>query len=67
MRLIIIAAMLAFCSCNSDRCIIIGDISGLQGDGKMYLQDEWNDYEVIDSADVIDGKFRFDLEVEQPT
>lgn len=66
-RLIIIAAMLAFCSCNSDRCIIIGDISGLEGDGKMYLQDEWNDYEVIDSADVVDGKFRFDLEVKQPT
>ena len=66
-RLIIIAAMLAFCSCNSDRCIIIGDISGLEGDGKMNLQDEWNDYEVIDSADVVDGKFRFDLEVEQPT
>ena len=66
-RFLVIAAILAFCSCNSNRCIIIGNVSGLEGDGKMYLQDEWNNYEVIDSADVIDGKFRFQLEVERPT
>ena len=66
-RFLVIAAILAFCSCNSNRCIIIGNVSGLEGDSKIYLQDEWNDYEVIDSADIIDGKFRFELEVERPT
>ena len=37
-------------SCTRDICIIEGHISGLEDEGWMYIQDAWNDYEIIDST-----------------
>ena len=54
-------------SCNRDICIIEGHITGLEGDGWVYIQDAWNDYEVIDSTKAVNGIFRFELESPQTT
>jgi len=60
-------AVIALAACSSDRCIIEGSISGLEGEGWVYIQDAWNDYETIDSTKAVDGIFRFELERTEPT
>ena len=67
-RMTIYAAIVtALAACTNDRCIIEGNISGLEGEGWVYIQDAWNDYETIDSTKAIDGSFRFELEIAVPT
>lgn len=67
-RITIYAAIVtALAACSNDRCIIEGNISGLEGEGWVYIQDAWNDYETIDSTKAIDGSFRFELEVAAST
>lgn len=59
---IIACAVLAACNSVTDRnCNIEGNISGLEGEGWVYIQDAWNDYEIIDSTRSVDGVFRFEL------
>lgn len=54
-------------SCTRDICIIEGHISGLEDEGWMYIQDAWNDYEIIDSTKAVNGTFRFQLQKSQTT
>ena len=61
------AAAIALAACSNDRCIIEGTISGLEGEGWVYIQDAWNGYETIDSTKAIDGVFRFESDIADPT
>ena len=42
--------------------MIEGNISGLEGEGWVYLQDAWNGWQVIDSTKAVDGSFRFEID-----
>ena len=42
---------------SSDKCIIRGDLSGLDGKGWVYLKDSWNDHRIVDSTRYENGKF----------
>jgi len=61
------AAAIALAACSNDRCIIEGNISGLEGEGWVYIQDAWNDFEIIDSTKAVDGVFRFESDIADPT
>lgn len=61
------AAAIAFVACSNDSCIIEGNISGLEGEGWVYIQDAWNGYKTVDSTKAVNGVFRFDLEIMEPT
>ena len=41
----------------SAKCIIRGDVSGLDGTGWVYLKDNWNDHRIVDSTQYENGKF----------
>ena len=57
-----------FAACNStSKCIVEGNIEGLEGDGWIYMADNWNDSAIIDSTRYKDGVFRFEVSAEQPT
>ena len=65
--IIIIAVSLSSLSCGSNvssvpQCIIEGNLSGLEGDGWIYMVDEWDDSIVIDSTSYQDGVFRFEVD-----
>ena len=49
-------------SCVSNKCVIEGNISGLEGEGWVYLQDAWNGWQIIDSTKAVDGSFRFEID-----
>lgn len=72
-RIILFAAVLISgisCGINVDlekKCIIEGNLSGLEGEGWVYMTDKWNDFEVIDSTEYHDGTFRFEVIAEKPT
>ena len=72
-RIVIISAVLiGFISCNSNsfsekKCIIEGNLSGLDGNGWIYMTDRWNDSKIIDSTEYHDGVFRFEVNAEEPT
>ena len=61
------AAAIALAACSNDRCIIEGNISGLEGEGWVYIQDAWNDFEIIESTKAVDGVFRFESDIADPT
>lgn len=61
------AAAIDLAACSNDRCIIEGNISGLEGEGWVYIQDAWNDFEIIDSTKAVDGVFRFESDIADPT
>ena len=42
-------------------------MSGLEGDGWIYMTDMWNDSEIIDSVEYHDGAFRFEVCADEPT
>lgn len=50
------------CSCGSDRCVIEGYLSGLEGEGWVYMKDAWNDFNVIDSVRYENGRFGFEID-----
>ncbi|MGN1219315.1 MAG: DUF4369 domain-containing protein, partial [Candidatus Cryptobacteroides sp.] len=65
-----LAVLISFVSCTrtpAPTCIVEGQLTGLEGDGWIYMTDMWNDYEVIDSTEYHDGRFRFEVSAEQPT
>ena len=37
------------------------------GEGWVYIQDAWNDFEIIDSTKAVDGVFRFESDIADPT
>ena len=70
--IIIIAVSLSALSCGSNvssvpQCIIEGNLSGLEGDGWIYMVDAWDDSVVIDSTRYQDGVFRFEVDAAEPT
>lgn len=66
-----VAALVCAAACNhvndSNICIIEGNLSGLEGDGWIYMTDMWNDSEIIDSVEYHDGVFRFEVCADEPT
>ena len=61
-----------FGACNDTdaslkKCVIEGNISGLDGQGWIYMVDTWNDNEVMDSTQYNNGVFRFEVDALQPT
>lgn len=48
-------------------CVIEGKLTGLEGDGWVYMTDMWNDGEIIDSTEYHNGVFRFEVSAEYPT
>ena len=48
-------------------CIVEGNLTGLEGEGWIYMVDSWNESAVIDSARYVDGVFRFEVQAEEPT
>lgn len=66
-----VAAIVCAAACNhvndSNICIIEGNLSGLDGDGWIYMTDMWNDSEIIDSVEYHDGVFRFEVCADEPT
>lgn len=49
-------------SCTDRSCTINGNISGLEGEGWVYLKDTSNGFEVIDSARYNNGTFTLEME-----
>ena len=61
-RFILCIGIVCMCACTNDRCTIIGNVSGLDGEGWILLEDVWNDYNVIDSVRYDNGIFNFDID-----
>lgn len=64
------ATLVAIASCTQSTtptCIVEGNLTGLEGDGWVYMTDMWNDGEVIDSTEYHNGVFRFEVSAEEPT
>lgn len=69
---LLIVMSFAFAACggkaSSDKkCVIEGSISGLDGQGWVYVVDAWDENRVIDSIQHINGVFRFEVDALQPT
>ena len=61
-RILTIAlAVSVLSSCTDRSCTINGNISGLEGEGWVYLKDASNGFEVIDSARYNNGTFTLEL------
>ena len=43
-------------------CVIEGNLTGMEGDGWIYMVDAWDDSVVIDSTRYQDGVFRFEVD-----
>ena len=64
------ATLVAIASCiqtSTPACVVEGNLTGLDGDGWIYMTDMWNEGEVIDSTEYHDGVFRFEVSTEEPT
>ena len=48
-------------------CTVEGNLTGLEGEGWIYMVDAWDKSAVIDSAKYVDGVFRFEVSAEEPT
>lgn len=48
-------------------CVIEGNLTGMEGDGWIYMVDAWDDSIVIDSTRYQDGVFRFEVDAAEPT
>ena len=48
-------------------CVIEGNLTGMEGNGWIYMVDEWDDSIVIDSTRYQDGVFRFEVDAAEPT
>lgn len=65
-----LSVLISLVSCTqtpAPTCIVEGQLTGLEGDGWIYMTDKWNDFEVIDSTEYHDGRFRFEVSAEHPT
>ena len=59
-------AVIAAVSCKPV-CVIEGNITGMEGEGWIYMVDAWDDSVVIDSTRYQDGVFRFEVDAAEPT
>ena len=59
-------AVIAAVSCKPV-CVIEGNLTGLEGEGWIYMVDAWDDSIVIDSTRYQDGVFRFEVDAAEPT
>lgn len=66
-KLLAILSASILVACADHKCIIEGNITGLEGDGWIHIQDAWDNYRTIDSTTTVDGSFRFELEDPQIT
>ena len=48
-------------------CVIEGNLTGMEGDGWIYMVDAWDDSAIIDSTRYQDGAFRFEVDAAEPT
>lgn len=48
-------------------CVIEGNLTGMEGDGWIYMVDAWDDSVIIDSTRYHDGAFRFEVDAAEPT
>ena len=62
-RIIICLGMISLCSCKNERCHIIGNLEGLEGEGWVYISDTWNDFNIIDSVRYSNGQFEFNIDM----
>lgn len=62
-RIIICLGMISLCSCKNERCHIIGNLQGLEGEGWVYISDTWNDFNIIDSVRYSNGQFEFNIDM----
>ena len=61
-RFILCISILCICACTNDRCTITGNVSGLDGEGWILLEDIWNDFNIIDSVRYDNGIFNFNID-----
>lgn len=61
-RLVSIAAFFVVCACTNNNCTITGNVSGLEGEGWILLNDIWNDFNVIDSVRYDNGRFGLEID-----
>ena len=64
--IIFTTALLLAVSCKPV-CTVEGNLTGLEGEGWIYMVDAWDDSIVIDSTRYQDGVFRFDVDAAEPT
>ena len=69
---LLIVMSFAFAACggkgaSDKKCVIEGSISGLDGQGWVYVVDAWDENRVIDSIQHNNGVFRFEVDALQPT
>lgn len=48
-------------------CVIEGKLTGMDGEGWIYMVDAWDNSVVIDSTRYQDGEFRFEVDAAEPT
>ena len=59
-------AVIAAVSCKPV-CVIEGNLTGMEGEGWIYMVDAWDDSVIIDSTRYQDGAFRFEVDAAEPT
>ena len=59
-------AVIAAVSCKPV-CVIEGNLTGMEGEGWIYMVNAWDDSVVIDSTRYQDGVFRFEVDAAEPT
>ena len=64
--IIFTTALLLAASCKPV-CTVEGNLTGLEGEGWIYMVDAWDDSIVIDSTRYQDGVFRFEVDAAEPT
>lgn len=64
--LFLVLAVIGAASCKPV-CTVEGNLTGLEGEGWIYMVDAWDKSAVIDSAKYVDGVFRFEVSAEEPT
>lgn len=58
------------CGCTAGsgkKCIVEGNLQGVEGEEWIYMVDAWNGMAVLDSTKCKDGTFRFETVAEKPT
>lgn len=60
--LTIAVAATLFTSCTDRNCTINGNITGLDGEGWIYVEDAWGDFKVIDSTRYNNGVFTLEMD-----
>ena len=52
---------------SGKKCIVEGNLQGVEGGEGIYMVDAWNGKAVLDSTKCKDGTFRFETVAEKPT